>query len=220
VDKAEILLYEMTVVILGSFNPKIFHPDWYGVHGLLKAEEVDKASIQFLNNDVSIFRLEWLKVTVGRDRFQMQCNQEAYFPVLKDLILGTFKLLEHTPLNHLGINRSFVCKFSEERSRSVIFSKFGASNAWDRVLNSPTTAKVFMKGTRADGRPGYELIMFETVPDDNFRFSVAMNEHYENPDKAGAAIKCMDVVEATWLDVQKRAKDRLKIILDLGVPNG
>ena len=46
---------EITVVLLGDFNPKIFHPMWFANHGVLREAEATEATIEVVHSDVCSF---------------------------------------------------------------------------------------------------------------------------------------------------------------------
>jgi len=79
--KAE--LSGINIVILGSFNPKIFQPAWFAANELIRKLEAEEADTEIIHNDISIFRIgDWLRLEVTRDRFNASTEQEAYFEVL------------------------------------------------------------------------------------------------------------------------------------------
>ena len=67
------------IVLIGNFNPAIFHPSWFAAHNLLRAEEADTATINIVHPDVASFKTEWLGVNIVKDRFQVGTVQESYF---------------------------------------------------------------------------------------------------------------------------------------------
>ncbi len=93
-----------TIVLLGNFNPKIFQPIWFSTEELLQKQEAEKANIEIIHPDVTIFSLDWLRVTVTPERFSAETTQESYYEAVRDLIIGTFSLLRHTPITKMGIN--------------------------------------------------------------------------------------------------------------------
>src|ERR1039458_4987230 len=77
---------EMTVVLVGDFNPKIFHPMWFANHGVLREAEATEARIEVVHSDVCSFSTEWLTVQVLRDRFTAAIKADVYQAHLGDLV--------------------------------------------------------------------------------------------------------------------------------------
>src|SRR5947209_7914808 len=92
------------IVLIGAFNPKIFQPAWFAHQGLIRQEEAESAEQVVTVNELSTFTADWLTLQVTPDRLQASTGDAAHFDVLRDLILGTFRLLEHTPVEKMGIN--------------------------------------------------------------------------------------------------------------------
>src|SRR3712207_1383849 len=96
-----------TVVLLGSFNPAIFHPAWFAANGLIREEEARAAEIEIVHPNAAVFRTEWLVIESARDRFLATTILDAYYEPLRDLVVGVLDLLSHTPLTAMGLNRDF-----------------------------------------------------------------------------------------------------------------
>ena len=59
-----------SIVLVGNFNPAIFHPSWLSEHGMVREGDADKADIQVVSPEVSSFTTHWLLLQVTRDKFQ------------------------------------------------------------------------------------------------------------------------------------------------------
>lgn len=94
------------IVLLGSFNPRIFQPAWLAQHALIRNEEAERATGVVFSEDIAVFTCDWLSIHVTKDRFTAATENAEHVNTLRDLVLGTFSLLEHTPFNKMGLNRS------------------------------------------------------------------------------------------------------------------
>src|SRR3954467_6321102 len=97
-------LREASIVALGKFNPAIFQPHWYAVSKLIRPEEAEKAKIEVIHNELTVFSTEWFKVEITQERFAISTPDPTKNLPLRDLAMGTFKILEHTPINAFGFN--------------------------------------------------------------------------------------------------------------------
>ena len=100
--KLEINAY--TIVLLGSLNPGL-HPQWFARQNLLPEGETESSNLQVVHPQACQFETERFAIQVTLDRFQAMTKPNTPGDVLRDLVLGTFSILEHTPLNALGMNR-------------------------------------------------------------------------------------------------------------------
>ena len=95
---------KQNIVLIGDFNPHIFQPHWFAYHKLLGEDECKSAKIDIVHSDITIFRLDWLKFEITRERVVAMTSFDQYYEVLRDLIIGTFNILTHTPIRMMGIN--------------------------------------------------------------------------------------------------------------------
>src|SRR5436190_5727882 len=94
-----------SIVLVGSFNPAIFHPVWFAQQGLMpEAETVGPANerggpkIEIIHSQIAAFQTESFVVNVTTDRFSVTTKPTKPGIALRDLVTGTFSVLEHTPV--------------------------------------------------------------------------------------------------------------------------
>src|SRR3989304_7099258 len=106
--------YTRSIVILGDFNPKIFQPSWFAAENLIGKQEAEGAVVSVVHSDISIFSIEWARLEILRERFFAETTQQPYDKALRDLVLGTFTILRHTPLRLMGINTTMHFRVESE----------------------------------------------------------------------------------------------------------
>ncbi len=109
----------VSVVMLGKFNPAIFTPAWFMFHEILPQHVVNNAELKIAHQELTMFSAEWLYLSIDRNRFEAQ-TQIAPYSRLYDFLLRVFKEhLNHTPIEAMGINREvdFQVKSQVERDR-------------------------------------------------------------------------------------------------------
>src|SRR5215213_1561219 len=87
----------LDIVLAGSFNPAIFQPAWFAAQGLIPPHEAEKAKIEVISGEISVFSLGWCALNVEQEKFLIDCTQPPYYEATRDLILGAFRVLKHTP---------------------------------------------------------------------------------------------------------------------------
>jgi len=118
-----------SIVVAGDMNPTIFHPLWFAKEGLLSEIEAKEAKVKLIHPDISAFLTEWLEVQVTREKFIVKTRMDAYFEPLRDLAVGTFSLLAHTPLRAVGVNFEKHAKVKGE-NLSELMEKFAPRSFW------------------------------------------------------------------------------------------
>lgn len=110
-------------VAVGSFNPAIFHPDWFDRHSILPAEETQTlmapptvkklpeigATLEYgkhflVDPTQAVLNCKAMKFNVQRDKFQIECEKRDDFPFMLEVIKKIFMLLPETPINAYGFN--------------------------------------------------------------------------------------------------------------------
>jgi hypothetical protein len=126
-----------SIIILGSFNPAIFHPTWFKANGLIKPEEAESAKLEVTHPIISNFSVEWFRLQVEPGKFDVQTNDEAHFELLSDLVTGTFSLLEHTPVRAMGMNRMMHFKMDSKEAWHAFGDKIAPKDVWQGIMKEP-----------------------------------------------------------------------------------
>jgi len=104
---AEILT--ASIVAVGAFNPAIFSPDWLERNGLIGKEDADtvregnQVESLLISHQVAKFQTKWFALQVLEDQFSLT-SKDALSPAFKDLAVGIFQLVPHTPVTAVGLN--------------------------------------------------------------------------------------------------------------------
>jgi len=177
--KPEISLEDLSIVMLGDFNPKIFHPMWFAKEELLRESEADDARIEVVHQDVAAFSTDWLTMQVLRDRLTASVKAHVYSSHLSDLVGGTFQKLRHTPVRQMGMNVVRRVRFKTEQDWHAFGHFILPKPPWDGVTSNPGLRAVHMQGERSDGRAGYVLIIIEPDLKTKSDVLIRVNDHYE-----------------------------------------
>jgi len=209
----------LSLVLVGDFNPKIFHPAWFSCQGLIKKSEEEEAVIEIIRPEISIFELEWMKFSVTRDRATIETAKEPYYELLRDLVVSTFRLLNHTPIKMLGINmkKTFSVETAEE------WHNYGHTLApktpWEGLLNSPGLNSISMQGVRPDKYQGIISVVTGPTPATELKqgISILVNDHYtlvsSDTDTVMGCNEIMDILESSWSASLRRADSIIENLL-------
>lgn len=194
----------VSVVLVGIFNPAIFHPAWLAANNLIREEEASEESVKLIHPELTQLDLGWLKVLVERNRFQASTAQTAYYAPLRDLVLGAFTLLSHTPITALGINRDLHYGLDPERLDQII-GGLVVQSQWAEIIDSPALSTLIMRAPRTTPYPGYVQVHIQ--PSNRLRemgttgLYVHINEHYELgslDDRLHSHERLRDILEKHW----------------------
>ncbi len=193
-----------TIVILGSFNPSIFQPRWMAKEGLIPNSEGESAQIDVLQQEFSGINFGTYQLVVTLDRFQLSTQHVPFYPVIRDLAIGIFRLLRHTPLTKLGINSEehYQLKDSAEWHRfgHLVAPKEGI---WDTLLLQPGMRSLTIEGLRpGDSGNGVARLTVAPVGDESMHtVAIGLNDEFQAQPAAREPLVADDIVtllETNW----------------------
>lgn len=212
-------MQDLHIVILGQFNPAIFHPAWFAAQELIRPQEADAAEVQIVHPEASIFQIDWCIISVTRDRFQAGTLQEPYFEPLRDLVCGVFSVLNHTPVRAVGINRQFHYRLASEETWHAVGHHLAPKDEWIDLLDSPGTKQLVIEGQRPDERLGYIRVLVEPSNKVEFGIHLEINDHYDLSSSSSASSSTNTLVEILfqkWNESMQRAYTISEKIAKLG----
>jgi hypothetical protein len=199
-----------STVILGSFNPAISHPSWYEKQGLISEADAENTEIKVVVPDVSEIKIGSIRVQVVRDRFTVETADPRYFESVRDLALGTFAVLEHTPVKALGINRNMHFRMGSIDKQRAFLKLLVHSETWNTVFDSPEFNSLTMRHNRTDP-PGFLAVKIEPSVRIDPGVFIQMNNHYDIADNGIAELlrNLKDNWEQSIHDASKLANNLL-----------
>lgn len=220
----------VTIVLRGSFNPAIYTPAWFAMHGLLPENAADSAidkTVQ-LHSEGATFGFDWLRLTATTDHFQCEIAQ-APLARVRDFVASVFgEHLRHTPLTALGINRHvhFRVRSPAERDRiGRTLAPVAPWGVWGKVLGFDGEyggmTSLTMSRNNPENRPDGDMINITVAPslwidDKRTGVYVRVNDHYTTDGAGpGSAERLMKVLEADFDASLKRSDGLIDHVMSL-----
>lgn len=221
----------VNVVLLGDFNPAIFTPAWFALHGLLPEGVAESADSQVVHQQVTEFTTDWLRLQVTVDRFSIETLQAPYVR-LCDLVVRTFKeYLHHTPIGAFGINRQvhFRVKSSAERDRiGRTLAPVEPWGAWGQDLGldgeyggmtSLTMSQLNLEGRPTGGQINVTVEPSNRIGKGRTGVYVRVNDHYAIDDaNLRTAERLMELFETSFDTSLERSNRIIDHIMSLAKP--
>lgn len=119
------MLEKCNIVVVGSINPAIFHPEWFERYSLLPSQDIQwafenaeekklepeagliiKYSRQpiIVSSDNADVTFPSVKLIANRERIQCMTHEENKFKCATELATKILSVLPHTPVTAVGIN--------------------------------------------------------------------------------------------------------------------
>jgi hypothetical protein len=198
-----------SIVLLGSFNPVIFQPAWFAAQGLIRDQESQDAKIELIHEAFVKFSMEWLTIEVHQQRFLSSTHQKPYYNILRDLVVGAFKILTHTPIHSLGINFDFHFPMESEDTWHAVGHRVAPKEPWKGILEKPGLRSLAMEGARPDEYKGVITVRVEPSRRIKHGVYIHINDHYEAKAKE-APLGCGEIIqilESAWDSSKTRAEE-------------
>lgn len=221
----------VSVVLLGSFNPAIFTPAWFGLQGLLPKAAVEGAELGVAHSSVTEFAAEWLKLGVRPGKFVAETSQAPTIRV-SDLVVRTFReLLPHTPIKALGINREVHFRVRSAAQRDRIgreLAPIGPWGEWGRTIEPDGThggmISLTMRQHRVEDRPSDDHIDVTVEPSarlGNSGVFVRVNDHYtaDGSGQGGGSV-LIEKLEREFEESTKRSEGLIDQVMSLAEVKG
>ena len=218
----------VTVVLLGDFNPAIFTPAWFALHGLLPESVADDADLRISHRQVTEFVADWLRLQVTAEQFFVETSQAPHVR-LRDLVARIFKeYLHHTPVRAFGINRDvhFRVKSFTERDRiGRTLAPVEPWGAWGHDLGldgehggmtSLTMTQVAPEGRPTGGEVNVTVEPSKRIGKGRTGVYVRVNDHYAIDNaELGSAERLMELFEDNFDTSLERSNGIIDHIMSL-----
>ncbi len=189
-----------TIVLIGSFNPKIFQPAWFAAEDLIRKEEAETASIEVIHHKVTSFSTDWFSLQVTDGRFTASTAQSPSYNPLQDLVLSTFRLLRHTPIHMMGLNWNFHFLMASEDAWHALGHRLAPQEPWNNILENPGMRSLTMEMVRPDAFGGYIRVRVEPSVRIHPGVFIHVNDHYQvkDPEASQGCDEIIDILDSEW----------------------
>lgn len=197
-----------SIVLLGTFNPVIFQPAWLNSQGLIRKEEAEAANIGIIHRDVADFRLDWTSILVVRERFQILPLKDGHDEEIRDLVIGIFRLLAHTPIYAMGINKTAHLPMESIEAWHTLGHRLAPKDIWNEILEKPGMQSLIIQGVRTDSLRGYINVKVEPSTIVQPGIVTEVNDHYEVQDrnKTTGSDEIVGILDRSWLKSYERSE--------------
>ncbi|HEY5705272.1 MAG TPA: hypothetical protein VIS96_06840 [Terrimicrobiaceae bacterium] len=200
----------LDVVLVGSFNPAIFHPQWFLRQELVGENEADEAKVKMVSSQITDVQFGGVRAVCVTDRLTLSTPNVAFTEKIHDLATAILRLLPHTPVRACGINPQVHYRVQTVAYWHKIGNTLAPKNViWNDLFPEPGMQSLTIKAPRGGVFPGETNV---TVgPSDRCKpgFFVHANTHYDVPKASqhmGGASGVRDFILAEWNKACEQAR--------------
>ena len=106
----DILSEEASIVLVGNFNPAIFHPEWFIGKDILTRWDYGPEDVNILPDVTQLHLQGGRSLSVLLNQLALKASLASEHLALKDLVTSTFTILRETPIRQMGMNYTAVIK--------------------------------------------------------------------------------------------------------------
>jgi hypothetical protein len=136
-------------------------------------------------------------------------SDTSSYELLRDLAVGTFKVLSHTPLRLLGINRHAHFKTRSREVWHAVGHQLAPKDIWRQVLEEPGMRSLTIEGRRQDGYRGAVYVKVEPSVRVDPGVFLDINDHFQvavEEDKPGELrAQLADTLDREWFNASQRS---------------
>lgn len=198
---------EISVVLIGSLNPAIFHPEWFVRQGLLPRGEADRAATIVVSPQVANVRFLDFGLQVLPNRLSVQTIDVSKAPRIHDFVIGILTKLPHTPISAAGLNQVLHVPTEGEASWHKIGDALAPKEPiWHELYKSPGLLNISIQDPRQGRFPGYVNIAVQPSPLIPHGLMVSSNIELQITDQVGSAPKVVNFIQTEWSNAIQEAK--------------
>lgn len=126
----EVISEEASIVLVGNFNPKIFHPEWFIRKEIVAEWDYSNDHIISLPDMSEMELPNELKISAFLNKFQIITSLATEYFSLKDIVVNTFSLLSETPITQIGINLTTIIRIPDIKKWRQFGSNLAPQTFW------------------------------------------------------------------------------------------
>ena len=106
-----------SIVLIGAFNPAIFHPAWLSGNNIDLKASLDSPEVNLIHAEFSSFTVDTRTYHIRPDRFQIETSSAPWIEIYDITRLIFEDYLLHTPIGAFGINRNLHYSVADWKTR-------------------------------------------------------------------------------------------------------
>ena len=205
-----------SIVLVGNFNPSIFHPQWFAAHDVISQSEADDESdLKIATPQVTSFSLTWGNVQVTPDQFVISCKNPTLFAMLQDFVLKTFDILGHTPVSAMGVNMEQKWLSTNEAEHRRFGDNIAPKVKWEFMSKPGLRDIVMEEQQRPDKYNGYVQARIQALREKQYSILISINDHYFIPkyESSQGAEPIMEILRENWSASNEHSEEIIKKIV-------
>lgn len=126
----EIESSQWSVVLIGKFNPSIYHPSWFKLHEVISQEDFESSEVKLVHSEISTVSLGDIELMVDKNRFQVTKSVTPEITLL-DFVSKVFgDILPHSHISVFGVNKTVKFRTPTAEKRKELGRRMAPLEPW------------------------------------------------------------------------------------------
>ena len=200
-----------SVVVVGTFEPQVFHPSWFASHELFGDDTLAAASegLQLVHRDYAAFTAGWLNIKVEPHRFEFLTTETVYDADLRDLVVNTFTLLSTSSVRAVGLNHEAHYLMDDLDALNELGYRLAPREPWEGILNGQGL-QALVVAEPGDDPPGYLRVQVGPSGRITPGVAISLNDHFQLADsdetKLAEASDVLSLLADRWEEAKARGR--------------
>jgi hypothetical protein len=192
--------------MIGRFNPTIFQPKWLLSQQLIRQSLAESAKgklqiegdtqLKIVHPSVTAYSTDSYHIQVTPEQYVISSVNSDWLEELRDLTVGIFRTLNHTPIYKMGINQEWHFKAIDNVTYKSIMSKYIPSDPWSNLVKNPSPISVQIASEREDEYKGSVVVRAERSNQVKNGIYLLVNDHYDLVEEPEEHIGCEEAIKA------------------------
>ena len=152
----------LSIVLVGNFNPSIITPHWLSSKKAIRESEADNAKVKIIHPEISDFRISFAELQISKDKFIVNCNNEADFDLVRDLTVNIFSYLNETPISGIGLNHVVHFGLNDGKQYDSFGNWLSPHDIWVDHMNKPKLLELKIIEPFIDGNAIKNMVSIST----------------------------------------------------------
>lgn len=188
-----------SVVLLGSFNPMIYHPYWLKEKEIIGEEDITKEGI-LVHEDISSFKIgDWMQMNINKNRCEFKILNADKILIMRDIIIGCLNALPETPIVAFGINKGWIAQLPNSEQYYELGAKLSPLELWKDDFKNPRLKNIAIEDTNNENFAGTRrLIIIQPAPAElkyDNAIDINLNNHFDMPSDRQKPLFVMKMIE-------------------------
>ncbi|GAB1353179.1 hypothetical protein MASR1M12_19130 [Erysipelotrichia bacterium] len=148
--KFQLAKLRRTIVVVGNFDPRFFHPRVLERESLLSPDLADELEPRVIMGDVSDLASSNLQILTYRDRLTVSAFKESCFESIKDFCMNLIRSINFVEPSMLGVNSHHIFKSSSVEDWHRVGDVLAPKSHWNNLINAPGLKSISLASDRDD----------------------------------------------------------------------